>query len=206
MSAMERYFSPRIPRSKVRLAAHGEKLEIFLPNDESEGVWSMVPDLNLPSARYYFGATVVDKTVYLAGGNDYQTQHTLNTVLALDLENTQEGWKSIPSMKVARARHSAIAVQGKIYVFGGYSLEGRATLASCEVYDPITRKWEQIPDMGQKRKEAAVAVSDAKIIIIGGFDDQRRMNTAEMFDTVRNQWVPLPVMSNARIGKTLHSI
>ena len=124
----------------------------------------------------------------------------LKTVVSLDLENTQEGWKTMPQMKVARKSPSATVAQGKIYVFGGSVDVPLSTivLASCEVYDPNTKRWKHISDMGQKRESAAVAVHNGKIFVTGGFDGEHRLDSAEMFDTFTNQWAPLPTMSRAR--------
>ena len=108
----------------------------------------------------------------------------------------------MPNMKVARASPSATVVHGKLYVFGGIGGNERSSsvLASCEVYDPNTKHWEYISDMGQKREDAAVAVHNGKIFVTGGFDGHRRLDSAEMFDTFTNQWAPLPNMSHARMN------
>ena len=160
----------------------------------------MVPGLD-PPPMHDFGTAVVDKTIYFMGGKN-TLGIPLKTVVSLDLENTQEGWKTMPQMKVARKSPSATVAQGKIYVFGGSVDVPLSTivLASCEVYDPNTKRWKHISDMGQKRESAAVAVHNGKIFVTGGFDGEHRLDSAEMFDTFTNQWAPLPNMSHARMN------
>ncbi|KAE9452918.1 hypothetical protein C3L33_15182, partial [Rhododendron williamsianum] len=57
-------------------------------------------------------------------------------------------WKQGPKMLSARCRGGALAVEGKIYVFGGNYDLGRGRRACGpwgEVYDPIKNEWERLP-------------------------------------------------------------
>lgn len=64
------------------------------------------------------------------------------------------GWKKGPKMLTPRCRGGALAVEGKIYVFGGnYDLGKGSELGKWrrawgpwgEVYDPIKNEWERLP-------------------------------------------------------------
>ena len=47
----------------------------------------------------------------------------------------------MPQLNIGRIEASAIALDDKIYVVGGYSGLSLPELNSCEVYDSSTNKW-----------------------------------------------------------------
>jgi N-acetylneuraminic acid mutarotase len=71
-------------------------------------------------------------------------------------------------MPTAGADIDSAVVDGKIYVFGGYS--GGNVLSTVEVYDPATDKWEKKADMKVGRTLYSAEVVNGKVYFIGGWD------------------------------------
>ena len=64
-------------------------------------------------------------------------------------------WTALAPMSTARNAFAMMAVQGKLYVAGGY--DGSATLATAEAFDPQQNRWEAVAPMAQARRSCAVA-------------------------------------------------
>ena len=68
-------------------------------------------------------------------------------------------WTELASMGTARRSHTSAVIGGKLYVFGGRSLDGHTTLStSVEAYDPVSFTWAQASDLTCDRA-AFVAVA-----------------------------------------------
>ena len=66
-------------------------------------------------------------------------------------------WTQMASMSTARRLHASAAVDGKLYVFGGFGVSGR--LRTAEIYDPASGSWAQGPSLTSARDFlAAVAL------------------------------------------------
>jgi N-acetylneuraminic acid mutarotase len=74
----------------------------------------------------------------------------------------------MPQLNLGRIEASAVAVDNKIYVVGGYSGSSPPELSSCEVYDSVTNKWSLIESTITPRQDAAITVYHGKVCILGG--------------------------------------
>ncbi|KAG4170458.1 hypothetical protein ERO13_A12G148500v2 [Gossypium hirsutum] len=59
-------------------------------------------------------------------------------------------WRRLADLNVARADFACAEVNGKVYVVGGYGVEGES-LSTVEVYDPDTDKWTLIQSLRRPR-------------------------------------------------------
>ena len=111
-------------------------------------------------------------------------------------------WTQVSSLPVPLYRHTAAAVDGKIYVIGGviYDDEGEAVVMDRVVmYDPATNSWQQMAAMPTARVCHSAAVLDGKIYVSGGFTTSRELSDAfEAYDPVTNTWATLASLSEAR--------
>merc|ERR1712137_426673 len=78
---------------------------------------------------------------------------------------------ALPPMLTARYRCGAAAVDGFIYVAGGYSDK---LLASVERYDPNIKCWEEASPMATPRLAFAMAAINGAIYAAGGADAAHR--------------------------------
>lgn len=74
---------------------------------------------------------------------------------------------------------------------------------SVERYEPKRNQWEMIPPMHLQRSDASAAALRDKIYIVGGFNGQDVLRSAEVFDIKTNQWSYIHSMINPRTGVSL---
>ena len=96
-------------------------------------------------------------------------------------------------MSTARYALAAAAVDGKLYVMGGY--DGQNRLSSVERYDPAKNAWEAVAPMSTARSGLAAAAVDGKLYVMGGHDGQNGLSSVERYDPARNEWVAMASMA-----------
>jgi len=144
------------------LDARGDTNSLFAL-DAATLEWETLPSMK--RRRYSSAAVAVDRFISVFGGTVDDTAERYNV-------NTQQ-WEDLPSMPTQRARCAAAAVQNTIYFIGGVD-DDNDTLATVEVFDIETQKWEcpsSINDMSVARECcAAVAIDGRFVVVIGGYD------------------------------------
>lgn len=87
-----------------------------------------------------------------------------------------------------RAGLTSAALNGKIYVMGGFS--DTTFLNTLEVYDPKSDSWSTPITTGtfSPRRGLCSAVVRDKIYVIGGYNGKNWLNTLEVFDPAKNTW------------------
>jgi len=101
---------------------------------------------------------------------------------------------SLPTPRMAAA--SAV-VDGKVYIIGGFSKQGRSS-SVVEVYDPIKDKWSQMSSMPTSRGMTSAIAIGRIVYVIGGRNENGITNIVEAYDTVQNSWKKVKSMSTAR--------
>jgi N-acetylneuraminic acid mutarotase len=138
---------------------------------------------------------------------------------AWEYDPTADSWKSLPPLPGKRGSALAAEVGGKIYVIGGattadgakdpfFTFFGPAkVLATNEVYDPRTNKWESRTPMSVARNHAFGAAVNGKIYVIGGRTGHgfilsaTNTDVVEEYNPVSNSWsAPKERMPTARSG------
>ena len=90
----------------------------------------------------------------MAGGFkfDFDEGGALSSVEVFDPQTN--AWTALAPMSTGRASFAMAAVQGKLYVAGGYN---GSTLATAEAFDPQQNRWEAVAPMAQGRHSFAAA-------------------------------------------------
>jgi N-acetylneuraminic acid mutarotase len=101
---------------------------------------------------------------------------------------------------MSQRRHgaAAAALDGKIYVCGGY--DGEQALLSVERYDPERRIWEFMPSLQQRRNVAFAVVVHKKLYVCSGCNGAETLKTMECFNPELNVWELVPPMEQKRHG------
>ena len=121
------------------------------------------------------------------------------------------GWEQITELPTWRIGADAAAVNGKIYLIGGFdfheNLGGRApALSTVDVYDTRTNTWHTVANMPTPRVAARTAVFSNEIYTFGGYDRKgprgafRYKKNVEMYDTGTDAWVKKRDMPTLRNG------
>lgn len=99
-------------------------------------------------------------------------------------------------MPTARGGAAVGAIDGKLYVAGGSTDGRRNSVASVEVYDPVTGSWETRTPMLEARAFAISAVLNGMLYVIGGGNDGAPDQSVERYDPLTDTWehrVPVPL-------------
>jgi N-acetylneuraminic acid mutarotase len=163
---------------------------------------------------YAFGGFVAPPTTAIPLGAAWEP-----IADAYEFNPATDSWKPLPPLPGKRGSAIAAEVGGKIYVIGGATtVEGAKepfftafgparVLATNDVYDPATNKWESRNPMSVPRNHAFSGVVNGKIYVIGGRTGQgfilsaTNTNVVEEYDPVSNMWsIPKERMPTARSG------
>ena len=112
---------------------------------------------------------------------------------------TRPGWNPTGSLNAARCGHTAtLLASGKVLVVGGSNSRDCSsvspnTLASAELYDPVTGSWSDTGSLKQPRtNHTATLLPSGLVLVVGGmaasatsFDT---ISTAELYDPVAGDW------------------
>jgi len=110
-------------------------------------------------------------------------------------------WISSASLNVPRAGASAVTWNGKIYVFGGKSIENMV-LNTVEVYDPQNNTWDSTyaKSFDHPRYNASAIVWQDMIYLIGGSTNDEVLDIVEIYDPVQNSWEEAHELREERQG------
>ena len=163
------------------------------PQGEGD-TWTKKADM--PTARAWLSASVVNGKIYAIGGCVAVNTHT-SVVEEYDLATNT--WTQKADMPTVRDQLSTSVVNGKIYAIGGYD-EGRS-LKSVEEYDPVRDKWTERADMPTARQGLSTSIVNGKIYAIGGWNSNQGgpLSTVEEYDPERDTWKKKSDMPIARV-------
>lgn len=103
-------------------------------------------------------------------------------------------WQTIEPMLMKRSNFAATAVNGIVYVSGGFHI---VFLDKLEAYNTLTRKWKLLSNMPQSRAyHQLVAIGD-RLYAIGNVMEGRG-KTMDSYDIATNKWTEEPPMSTSR--------
>jgi len=78
-------------------------------------------------------------------------------------------WKALASAPSERTEVAATALDGRIYVAGGYRADG-GTLATVEIFDTATGRWTGGPDLPVPVNHAMAVTAGDSVYVLGGYD------------------------------------
>ena len=108
------------------------------------------------------------------------------------------GWSAKANMPTAMYLMAAAAIDGKIYVVGGWN--GSAYQSALEVYDPATNTWSTKTNMPTATHQLAAAAIDGKLYVVGGWNGSAYQSALEVYDLATNTWSTKANMPTSREG------
>ena len=88
-----------------------------------------------------------------------------------------------------------------VIVIGGVDEKGNR-LNSVIMYDVNTGNCKMLPSMKYKRSACTVVVTGDVIVVMGGYDGRKTLDSVECFDLIRQVWEELPPMIEPRVCAT----
>jgi N-acetylneuraminic acid mutarotase len=105
----------------------------------------------------------VNGKLYMGGGRSTSG----SSMTAADVYDPATGlWSALPPMTVARYWATAVGLNGKLYVIGGYN--GIEPVTTVEVYDPATNRWRTVSGMPTARWSLGAGAINGKVYAVGG--------------------------------------
>jgi N-acetylneuraminic acid mutarotase len=138
------------------------------PAAAQDGKWRMATPM--PSPQGEITSAVIGKKWYVFGGYDGPNVQARGIVTVYDAAT--DTWTNKQNMLIPAHHAAAVALDGKIYVFGGFV--GRPgtkvwqPIPSSVVYDPDTDSWKELAPMPTPRGSAVAVAVNGKIYVIGG--------------------------------------
>lgn len=176
--------------------------------------WSAGPAL--PQARVEGVVATVKENIYFIGGRVPTSPEAAHINAHMDtargevLDTRSGRWERILDAPSARNSAAAAVIGDKIYVVGGRQMlkqpDGRqrpVNVATLEVYDPATRRWETRAPMPQAQGGLAAAAYDGKLYVFGGeqfVPSSKVFADAWVYDPRTDRWSALPAMPTPRHG------
>jgi len=114
-------------------------------------------------------------------------------------------WVQRDSMPDGRYRAGSAVVGCRLYVVGGFDLDGNAE-ATVQIYDAQTGTWSRGPDLPRAAANVACAARDGIVYAIGGYDPDRegseRLAGVYALNTSAGTWSELAALPQAVSGMT----
>jgi N-acetylneuraminic acid mutarotase len=181
------------------------KVEAFLPGAGTLVAWaSKAP---LPARRSGpDGAAVINGKIYVAGGNNDQSQAT-RSLFVYDVAGNY--WTTKAAMPMASYGGAAAAIDGKLYVIATPPGEDQFFTAPTRLfrYDPATNTWTQRASPPHHHHGGIARAINGKLYVAGGltlyWDDAPRVRAwaeLDVYDPVTNTWTTKAPMPGARYG------
>ena len=167
-----------------------------LPLGGQNGEWS-----ELATGPHLQGLAMVadGRRLYRLGGftakndsGDDQDLYSQASAAAFDPESGE--WTELPPLPEPRSSHDAAVLDGKLYVAGGWSMQGDA---DAVWHDTVWRldtaadspTWELATKAPFKRRALAVAAHDGKLYVVGGMnEDGGPTPKVGVFDPANGEW------------------
>ncbi|MBE3142779.1 MAG: hypothetical protein IMZ61_02505, partial [Planctomycetes bacterium] len=191
---IRRNFGVAVVNGKI-YAIGGSYNEALSTNEEYNPVTNTwTTKASMPTPRSDFGIAVIQNKIYCIGGIiDYDWSGYGKGILCVVNEvydPLTDTWENKTSMPTERQRPLANAVNGKIYLIGGFQYrdlpppQTTLELGVNEVYDPETDSWTTKTSLPNTSYGPASTTADNKIYVISGFHS----NLTQIYDTESDTW------------------
>lgn len=124
-------------------------------------------------------------------------------------EPDQGSWRTAAPMPTKRTEVAAAALDGKIYVVGGFEKPSLANVMNftitptVEMYDPMIDRWTSKAPMPVGLHHVGIGVADGRLYVIGGYSRSgltvwNPVRTVYAYDPVTDSWSERAPMPTAR--------
>jgi N-acetylneuraminic acid mutarotase len=139
----------------------------------------------MPLARTEVVAATLGKEIFVLGGMLPDGAPSNRADAYNPARNT---WRRVPNLPLGVHHAMAVGANGKLYLFGGYSVAG----AERTAWVLERRRWRALPRMPFPRAAAGAAFANGKIVVAGGVGAGRLAKSALSFDLRTRRWRAIP--------------
>ena len=158
---------------------------------------------NMPEGRYHHGVAIFGDKILIAGGEGKsgRDRPVLRSVIMYDITKNkfhQLAPLPYPVYDMATVKWD----DDHATIMGGTDSDGER-LSKVLMYNIMTQKSRELPNMKYERTGCVAAVVRDTVIVMGGRDERlNRLKSVEGFRFDRNSWEELPAMHEARACAT----
>jgi N-acetylneuraminic acid mutarotase len=163
--------------------------------------------IETPIEMHHFQAIAYHGEIYVMGAFTGGYPHETPIQDIWIFNPTKNQWRKDVTIPTSRQRGAAGAFvyKNKIYLVNGITnghWDGH--VAWFDVFDPVTKKWENLPDSPHARDHFQATVIGQKLYVAGGRKSQAKteqvfqltISEVDVFDFVTQQWTTLPPNKN----------
>jgi len=172
-------------------------LEIYDPATNS---WST--GSSMPIKLFGPAVAVMNDKIYVAGGLEFTPSEERNDVATvMEFDPATGNWLTIGTMPTGRGQGAAGAIDGTMYVVGGYL--GGETVTGVLESTVSGGSWNSLASMPTARGEMEAGVIDGKLYVVGGLlAGGSDTAVLEVFDPATNSWQTATPMPTSRAEPT----
>jgi N-acetylneuraminic acid mutarotase len=173
--------------------------DTFVVYDTTTNSWSSpIPTMSVGRAWVY--GTIWQDKAYIYSGTDDQTASSHQTMEIYDIPNNSFSTVATPDK---RTNYAAGAINGKIYICGGYSVSIPGVANTIISYDTSTGNFETaLTSMPTSLQQHAAAVYNNKLYVMGGSNaggtTQDQLYVYDPAGSPGGTWTTLAIMPASR--------
>ena len=169
-----------------------------VPKTPKTPTWDTFGELSHPRA-YATALALANGEILVVGGLDRDDPNVTNT--ESELVNVKTGAVSVLGQQLEGRLHQTMtrALEDKVVVAGGvkFLTTHWDPVDSVDVFQPVDKKWIAASPMIEPRSDhAAVALQTGMVMVIGGNQGPRLLQSVEIYDVKNDRWfraAPLPL-------------
>ncbi|MBM3212557.1 hypothetical protein FJZ33_10065 [Candidatus Poribacteria bacterium] len=190
-------------------ASNNSDLSAVEEYDPAKDVW--VKKSPMPTSRYGLCTVVANNKIYAIGGTTAALNFNESLPTVEEYDPSTDKWTKKTNMPTPRLCLSAVQINGKIYVMGGYSGFNKAIVhKTVEVYDPAADRWSAKSDMVMGRFAFGASTSDGKIYVFGGVMGERNAgvedSSVEEYNPINDMWAQKADMPIRKAGLSASTV
>jgi len=146
--------------------------------------WANLATQGTPSPRHSIASCVLNGKLYIFGGST--TTAWSPTAEAYVFDPATNIWTKLANQPAALCIQTAVAIKGKIYLFGGFN--GGSSVNSFYEYDPVSNTYRTIPNsQSVSHGHRAVNIAD-RMFVVGGVAGTPLLSRCVAYDPTANTW------------------
>lgn len=168
--------------------------DAFQKFDLFQNKWLPMPGLTVSRSR--MASVVCQGKIYLIGGLEgHNDRNAQNSSLIEAYNPATRTWQKKSDMPTSRHGLSALTVNDKIIVAGGFTNDGATSIV--EEYDPLLDKWTRLADLPAPNGFFGLITIDNKIYAIGG-RLYHESSPIIKYDVIADQWTEVGTIPEVR--------
>ena len=162
-------------------------------NHRGVPVWRALPRAQL--SRTEVGAARIGRSIYVVGG---YLASGATTAAGERFDLRRNRWRRIKRMPIAVNHPAVTTLDGRLYVYGGFTDNPSPETNALQVFNPATKRWRLLPPSHHRRAAAALVSAGGRLYAIGGVRAGQPLAAFETYDPARRRWRTLPGMAVPR--------